>query len=509
MGKSYLASDLVDHYLALDPTLTIVVVSGAKDRADDFTGFCQRLMYEIPEIAYLIPSSTERWSRVAFSVAGSGASHMPSVKARSIGGMLVGSRADILIADDVETPQNSDTQNAREKLERLCSEFENILKPQGRIIYLGTYQTADSYYHKLPAKGYSCRIYPARYPDDIPRYQGFLAPVLVDDLVSGRKQAGEPTDPERFDELTLQEKEVSMGKTQAELQLMLNPELSDRMRYPLKVEDLIVLDTHPMLAPESVVYASGPQQQIDDLPNPGFTGDRFYRPMRTIGDWKLYQGSLMVIDPAGGGKDMTRCMVSKVLNGFIYILDCWGTTERPNEAVFETMAQLALDYKVNHCRAEDNFGDGMFQQIFQPVLTRIYQTKNGHGCALDGVKHFQQKEKRMMAAIEPALNAHRIVVSRKLIQDDHDNYPEGHRLFFQMTRLQDVKGALANDDALDCLAMTCAYWNEIGALSLDFREAIEGDRVQQEIQELEDFMNDGTTNPADHGNFLGNLRYRI
>jgi hypothetical protein len=519
MGKSYLASALVDYYLAKDPTLNIVVVSGAKDRADDFTGFCQRVLYEVPQLAYLIPHNTDRWSRVSFSVAGAGASHMPSVKSRSIGGMLVGNRADIVIADDVETPQNSDTQNAREKLDRLCTEFENIIKPHARVIYLGTYQTADSYYHRLPAKGYACRIYPARYPDDIARYQGFLAPKIVADLergertVRGRTMAvapGIPTDPERFDELTLQEKEVSMGRTQSELQLMLNPELSDRLRYPLKVGDLIVMDCHTKVAPEQVVYASGPQQVLDDIPNPGFTGDRFFRPMQTLGDWKPYQGKLLTIDPAGSGGDMTAAMVTAVLNGMIYVLYKWGTTERPDEMVLNHLAQIALDYRCNHVRLEDNFGDGMFGQVFRPVLTRVYQTKEGQGCSLDGVKHFQQKEKRILAVIEPPLNAHRIVVDRKMVVDDHENYSESHRLFHQMTRLQDLKGALTHDDFLDCLAMAIQYWNEIQALSLDFRETMEMDREEEEIRALEEFMQDGnpfTVNERE--NFLAGRRYRF
>ena len=511
MGKSYLASALAVHYLALDPTLNIVIVSGAKDRADDFTGFCQRLILEMPELAYLIPKSTDRWSRVAFSVAGSGASHMPSMKARSIGGMLVGSRADILIADDVETPQNSDTQNAREKLERLCSEFENILKPHGRIIYLGTYQTADSYYHKLGGKGYTSRIYPARYPTEPEKYQGHLAPILQRDLDEKLVEPWQPTDPERFDELTLQEKEVSMGKTQAELQLQLNPELSDRLRYPLKLADLIVMDCHPMVAPESLVYASGPQQCLDELPNQGFTGDRFYAPMQMHGDWREYQGALATIDPSGAGGDMTTIIITKVLNGWIYVLHKWGTSERPDEMVLNKLAQICAEYKVNHVRVEDNFGDGMFTQLFSPVLTRVYRTKMGHGCSIDGIKHFQQKEKRILSTLEPPMNAHRIVVDKKLVQDDYDNYTEAHRLFYQMTRLQDLKGAMAHDDFLDALSMAVAYWNEMGSLSLDFREEMETTREEDMARELEEFMTEGSNNlhPSREPNFLSHSRHRL
>ncbi|MFL1495762.1 DNA maturase B, partial [Pseudomonas antarctica] len=81
---------------------------------------------------------------------------------------LAGSRADILIADDVEVPNNSATQSARDHLGELVKEFDAILKPgeASTIIYLGTPQTEMTLYRELENRGYVTTIWPARYPKD-------------------------------------------------------------------------------------------------------------------------------------------------------------------------------------------------------------------------------------------------------------------------------------------------------------------------------------------------------
>jgi hypothetical protein len=80
--------------------------------------------------------------------------------------MLTGSRADYIIADDVESANNSMTEGMRTKLAEVVKEFDAILKPDGRIIYLGTPQTEQSLYERLLNRGYDCRIWPARHLEE-------------------------------------------------------------------------------------------------------------------------------------------------------------------------------------------------------------------------------------------------------------------------------------------------------------------------------------------------------
>src|SRR6202044_1783021 len=88
----------------------------------------------------------------------------PSVSALGITGQLTGGRATILISDDVEVPKNSYTETMRERLGELVKEYDALIVPGGRIIYLGTPQTEQSIYNAVRKRGYVCRIWPARFP---------------------------------------------------------------------------------------------------------------------------------------------------------------------------------------------------------------------------------------------------------------------------------------------------------------------------------------------------------
>ena len=222
VGKSWLTSAYVVWLLLNDPDKKIMVVSASKDRSDAFSVFVKRIIHEVDFCKHLIPGKDQRSSNISFDVGPATADHSPSVKSVGITGQLTGSRADIIIADDVEVANNSDTQTARDKLSESVKEFDAILKPldTSRIIYLGTPQTEDSLYNKLSDRGYTIRIWPAEMPEDenIVKYGDTLAPIIGQ---MGLK-AGEPTDPQRFGERDLMERKASYGRAGYQLQFMLN-----------------------------------------------------------------------------------------------------------------------------------------------------------------------------------------------------------------------------------------------------------------------------------------------
>jgi len=113
VGKSWITAAYVVWRLLLNPNLNFLVVSASKDRSDQFSTFTKRLIYEVPELAHLIPSDEQRGSNIMFDVGPAGISHSPSVKSVGITGQLTGSRADEIIADDVESLNNSITQTMR------------------------------------------------------------------------------------------------------------------------------------------------------------------------------------------------------------------------------------------------------------------------------------------------------------------------------------------------------------------------------------------------------------
>ena len=91
-GKSWITSAYVLWRLLLDPQLNILVVSGSKNRADDFSTFCLRLLHEMPILNHLYPKESQRQSKISFDVAPALASHQPSVKSLGITWLLIDSK---------------------------------------------------------------------------------------------------------------------------------------------------------------------------------------------------------------------------------------------------------------------------------------------------------------------------------------------------------------------------------------------------------------------------------
>ena len=470
VGKSYITSAYCCHTLLLDPQKKILVVSASKIRADDFSTFTQRLINEMPLLAHLRPREGQRMSKISFDVGPAKASHSPSVKSVGITGQLAGSRADLIVAADIEIPNNSAPQTMRDKISEAVKEFDAILKPEGRILYLGTPQTEMSLYEVLPERGYQVRIWPSRYPTEKQREKYFnrLAPTIADTLDRNPSCVNEPTDPKRFNEDDLTERELSYGRSGFSLQFMLDTSLSDADRYPLKLSDLIIMDLDTDKAPEKPIWTKSTEKRITDLPNVGLPGDHFHEPLEVVGDWINYTGSVMTIDPAGRGQDETAFAIVKMLNGNLYVLDCGGLQGGYDKNVLMSLSVLAKKHKVNLIKVESNFGDGMFSELFKPYLTKIYPV------TIEEERSNTQKELRMVSSLEPVMNQHRLIVNKSIISTDYKSiqkYPvdKGTRymLFYQMSRLTKDRGALAHDDRLDALSMAVQYWTDQMAVDVD------------------------------------------
>lgn len=482
VGKSWLTSAFVVWTLLNDPDKKIMVVSASKDRSDAFSVFCKRIINELDICQHLIPRADQRTSNISFDVGPAKADHSPSVKSVGVGGQLTGSRADVLISDDVSVANNSDTQSARDKLSEAVKEFDAILKPlpSSRIIYLGTPQNEDSLYNKLPERGYEMRVWPAEMPQDadLPKYQDTLSPFVAQ---LGLKP-GEPTDPQRFDADDLLERKASYGKAGFQLQFMLNTALSSEERYPLKVRDLIITDLDPEKAPMTWDWLPHKKHQLNELPNLAMNGDYMYAPAGFNDIQAEYQGIVMAVDPSGRGADETGYAIVAHLNGYSYVLKCGGFQGGYDEqSVLNPLAVLAKQYKVNKIIVESNFGDGLFTKVFQEVVHRIYS------CGLEEVRHSTQKERRMADTLEPMLAKHRLVMDKSVIEDDYrsiQKYDQEKRLakslIVQMTRLTRDRGCLRHDDRIDALSMAVAYWSAAMA-----QNAEAGARAFQRDQMLE------------------------
>ena len=479
VGKSWMAAAYVLWLLRNDPQKKIMVVSASKTRADDFAQFCLRLIREMKILKCLDPDRDEQRSASnRFDVRPSIPDQSPSVKSVGIFGQLTGSRADLILADDVEVPNTAWTVGMREKLLHSVGEFNAILKPGGEIMFLGTPQTEESIYNKLRSKSYQCRIWPSRYPKKPEKYGDALAPVIFDRCVERKDM---PTDPDRFSEIDLIEREASYGRSQFTLQFQLDTTLSDLQRFPLRLSDLIVMEVDQN-APEKLVWSSGAEYRINDLPTVGFSGDYYHRPAFIHGEWIEFQGCVMFVDPSGRGMDETAYAIVAQLNGNLFVLEVGAFREGYTEPVLEGLAQAAKRQKVKLILLEDQFGQGMLQSLLQPYLRNIYP------CTIEPVRSNMQKERRIINAIEPVLNQHRLIINRSVVEkdakpreDDPIETALAYQLFHQMTHLTVDKNCLQHDDRLDALAGAIEYWNE--SLAIDENRAIK--ERESELWDLE------------------------
>ena len=490
VGKSWVTSAFVCWLLYCNPQLKIMVVSASKNRADDFSTFTLRLINDIEILNFLRPRDDQRSSKIAFDVGPAKPDHSPSVKSVGITGQLTGSRADYIIADDIEVVGNSATQALRDKLGELVKEFDAVLKPGGRVIYLGTPQCEQSLYNALPERGYVVRIWPARYPtaEKREKYGAKLAAMISNALDTDPHLEGHSTDPDRFSDEDLAEREMSYGRSGFALQFQLDTSLSDADRYPLRLRDLVVLPLDPLRGPSDLAWAAGPDQIFDEVPAVGLNGDHYYRPIFVSKEYLEYEGSVMFVDPSGRGKDETTYAVVKMLHGRLFLTDIGAFLGGYDEKTLTDICMAARRQHVNLILCEPNYGGGMFTQLLAAVSQKTYPVE-----VKDAEWAKVQKEARIIDTLEPVMNQHRLVVCPSVIDKDYrstESYTaetqQGYRLFYQMTRITRDRGALKHDDRLDALAGAVAHWTEF--LNRDIEQAHIAHKEALIDAELEKFM---------------------
>lgn len=479
-----------------DPENTQIIYVGAnQEEAKKFMKFTRGLLEVVPYLNYLIPDvkAGQRDNALTFDVAPAGMKIQPSCKAVGIFGNLTGNRATHIIADDIETSENCDTQVKRDHIESAVTEFRQIVSPlNGNLLFLGTPHTEVSIYNKLHEKGIPTRIFPIKFPTEQQqeKYGNKLAPYIANKVQQDPTLIGTSTDPLRFGEDMIIKLEAE-GRSKFAMQQMLDTTLSDIERYPLKCSDLIVMDCDKEIAPEKVAYGSAPNQIIKDLPCNGIGTDKYYAPIPLPEiKWLPYNYKVMAIDPSGRGSDELAYTILGVVNAQIFLLKQGGMQGGYCEDNLQKLVSMAKEYKVNKVKIESNFGDGMFTTLLSPIMRKIYP------CTIEEIRHNTQKERRIIDTLEPVMNQHRLVVDKKVIKEDMDSvkcYPlekqQQYSLFYQMTRITKDRNCLAHDDRLDCLSIAVADCLEMLQIDPDdeIRRRIE-EEIDAEIEKYESMM---------------------
>lgn len=501
MAKSYVTIAFCLWVLYRNPTEQVLTVSATTKAAGQNSHFAWTMMNSFDWLRHMVPTSDQKQSAMAFQVRDCGPQKAESFAAESLFGQITGRRATLIVPDDIEIPNNSDTEGKRTLLATRHGELSGaILLPGGSEKILGTAQNESSIYTTLATeKGYAMRMWPILYPtpEERPKFGSWLAPRFDRDLAGNPDLAGTSTEPTRFSEEDIAERQRVWGRTEFARQFKLHLDAGAGNAAPLKLRDLIVLDisspggNSPLLLPPDVRWGPTKELSIQGCDFDALAGDGLYGPsyMTPPKEWRAADRIIMYVDPSGMGKDETTATVGALLAARVFVCAQEAWLEGHSESTLKAIAALAKKWGVNYIFVESNFGQGMFAALLRPYLLEIH-----HPAVIeDDRKGSTQKEQRIIATLEPPMTAHRIVMNTQLLQKDFDiTYPavedarrRFYRLTYQLTRMNKTRGALAHDDRADGKASLVGKFVEY--LKQQTNDAVKADAeraLQEEIDKI-------------------------
>lgn len=467
-AKSTLAALYAVWSLVQNQQTRVLVVSAGESQASDVAVLIIRLIEHWPLLCWLCPdpSKGDRTSYEAFDVHHSlrRVDKSASVSCVGITANLPGKRADLLIPDDIESPKNSMTQPLRDTLLLLSKEFSAICA-DGRILYLGTPQNKDSVYKSLPSRGFSIRIWPGRLPtdDEYERYApGTVAPIIVKRMqdhpelrtgfgLDGKK--GASTDPARYSEEQLIEKELDWGPEGFALQYMLDTSLADEQRTKIKLSDMIFFGGTHESAPEKVLYEATNRTRIV-LEHPVLGSCITYGPGSVAERYAPFSRNVMTLDPAGKGGDELAFAIGGACQSYVHLYGVGGLPGGLTEENIEELFDIAKSFNIHEMWVEQNMGAGVVSALLKQHAARLKITDLGF---ID-YPAIGQKERRIIDTIGPITRRHKLIVHQSAVEMDWQyckRHPESMRtsmsVFHQLGSITYDRNCLTHDDRADCV----------------------------------------------------------
>lgn len=461
-----------------NPKTRILIVSAGSDVAMEIANWAIQIIREWDILECMRPDQShgDRASTKAFDIHW----HLkyteksPSIACIGVTANMQGRRADILIADDIESSKNGLTEVQRAKLIELTKDFPSICA-EGRIIYAGTPQSIDSIYNDLPARGYKVRIWSGRYPtpEELPRYEGKLAPLIMQRIalnpslqsgggVNGVRGKVTDTVLPGLSEARLTSKELDQGPEYFQLQHMLDTTLTDEGRYPLKPRDLVVMDMSLEYAPGAIAWL--PNQKLrykeDVIATRYRSKPELYMPFSVSEQTAEYDFKMVHVDPSGDGSDEIAVTAGYELNGYVFIPEILALQGGQSEKNMLEIAQFILRHMPHVVEVESNMGHGAFAKLMYPVIQKVFKAAGKEEVAPmpQDVWESKQKELRICDTLSPVMARHRLILSTDVIEYDWQSiqqYPvqdrQNYSLIHQIGRIQRIKDALVHDDRLDSM----------------------------------------------------------
>lgn len=499
------------------PSTRVLIVSAGEQNSSDTATLIVRLFntWDILEAFRPDRMAGDRTSTTSFDVHYSlkGLDRSPSVSCAGVTSNLPGKRADLLIPDDIESNKNGLTAVQRGQLLQASKEFSSICT-HGDILYLGTPQTKDSVYNTLPGRGFELRVWPGRYPteEEEERYFGRLAPIILERMqanptlrtgggIDGSR--GQPTDPGRYTDAELVEKEIDKGPEDFQLQYMLDTSLADKARQQLRLTDFIVANFGSEMLPEIIAWQAAPKYEVPLPPDFPIPLQRMYYPPPTDSHFVAPKDVFMYVDPAGGGSDEIGYACGCAVGPYVHALEVGGLRGGLTPENEAELREICKRNKVSRIKAESNMGAGLFEISLRAILAKDPETAHLAGC-VTGEYSTGQKERRIINSMVSALQRHRIVLHKGVFDADarcnkqHSvDARTQYSLFYQIANITTDRGSLPHDDRVEALAGLVREFAQVFAQDED--KAAAAREAARNIEYLKDPMGYGNAGTPHRG----------
>lgn len=145
-GKSTVLGIFAACVLYMRPETRILILSAETTLSGRMVAHIRHILENHPRCSGLVPSNKKEWAAGRITVNRPIGIREPSVVCQGIYGNITGMRSDLIICDDVEVPNTSNTPRKRAELRERLRELDFILSPSGAIIYIGTPHAVDTIY---------------------------------------------------------------------------------------------------------------------------------------------------------------------------------------------------------------------------------------------------------------------------------------------------------------------------------------------------------------------------
>jgi hypothetical protein len=396
-GKSTLVGIFCAWLLANDPNLRILVLAAEHDLARKMVRNVKRIVERHPLTRPLVPPRADQWAADQFTVRRPLTLRDPSLLARGILSNVTGSRADVVICDDVEVPNTCNTPGKREELRERLGEISYILVPGGLQLYIGTPHS----YYSIYAEAAREESGEAR-----PFLDGFarLCIPIVDDR-------GRSPWPDRFSVEKIAEIRRHSGPAKFDSQMMLQPRSLEEVR----------------LDPARLVRYDGPldYRESNREASLAIAGRRM---VSATCWWDPAYGA-----PGGGDASVVAAVFVDAEGGYWlhavrYLSHDPAKLDETDEAT-QLCRQVAEFATALHLPAVTIETNGLGR--FLPALLRRELGAAGRGCAVVEQFSHRNKEQRILDAFDPllaagALHAHAGVWSTPFIEEMREWRPGRH-----------------------------------------------------------------------------------